>query len=54
VECGKILIELGHGESEKFAIGMMYDILSANSKDFKDLKIIKSKKGFTGWRYCID
>jgi dinuclear metal center YbgI/SA1388 family protein len=54
VECGKVLIELGHGESEKFAIWLMYDILNSNLKDYKDLKIIKSKTGYTGWRYCID
>ena len=54
VECGKVLIELGHGESEKFAIRLMYDILSSSLKDYKDLKIIKSKTGYTGWRYYID
>jgi len=54
VECGKVLIELGHGESEKFAIRLMHDILSNSLKDYKDLEIFKSKTGYTRWRYCID
>jgi len=54
VQCGKVLIELGHGESEKIAIDMMHDILVLNSKDLQGLKFIKSKNGFTGWRYYID
>lgn len=55
VESGKILIEIGHGESEKLAIDLMYDILNTyiNSANH-DLKIYKAKRGFIPWRYNLE
>ncbi len=54
-ESGKIIIEIGHGDSEKFAVDGMYDILNRYFKenDIKDIEIIKSKEGYKSWRYYI-
>lgn len=55
VESGKIVIEIGHGDSEKFAVEGMYDILNRYFKenDMKDIEVIKSKEGYKSWRYYI-
>ncbi|MBE3090246.1 MAG: Nif3-like dinuclear metal center hexameric protein, partial [Actinobacteria bacterium] len=54
-ESGKIIIEIGHGDSEKFAVEGMYDILNKYFKenDIKDIEVIKSKEGYKSWRYYI-
>lgn len=54
-ESGKIIIEIGHGDSEKFAVDGMYDILNTYFKenDIKDIEVIKSKEGYKSWRYYI-
>ena len=51
IQSGKILIELGHGESEKLAIDIIYNKLSGCLNGIKGLELIKSKYGFAGWRY---
>ncbi len=53
INSGKVVIELGHSNSEKYAID---DICSKLESYFKnqEIKIIKSKKGYTAWRYYID
>jgi len=48
---GIILVELGHAESEKLSIGLMYDMLNPKPERLKGLKFIKSKCGFVPWRY---
>jgi len=55
IESGKIIIEIGHGDSEKFAIEGMYDILNGYFKEngIEDIEIIKSKEGYKSWRYYI-
>ncbi|MCL5069518.1 MAG: Nif3-like dinuclear metal center hexameric protein [Actinobacteria bacterium] len=54
-ESGKIIIEIGHGDSEKFAVEGMYDILNRYFKEnsIKDIEVIKSKEGYKSWRYYI-
>ena len=54
-ESGKIIIEIGHGDSEKFAVEGMYDILNRYFKEnsIKDIEVIKSKEGYRSWRYYI-
>lgn len=54
-ESGKIIIEIGHGDSEKFAVDGMYDLLNRYFKenDIKDIEVIKSKEGYKSWRYYI-
>ncbi|MBE3094939.1 MAG: Nif3-like dinuclear metal center hexameric protein [Actinobacteria bacterium] len=54
-ESGKIIIEIGHGDSEKFAVEGMYDILNKYFKEngIKDIEVIKSKEGYKSWRYYI-
>lgn len=54
-ESEKIIIEIGHGDSEKFAVEGMYDILTRYFKenDIKDIEVIKSKEGYKSWRYYI-
>jgi GTP cyclohydrolase I len=54
-ESGKIIIEIGHGDSEKFAVDGMYDILNRYFKEnyIKDIEVIKSKEGYKSWRYYI-
>ena len=54
IESGKILIELGHGESEKISIDLMYDKLNSIFKTNQDLKLIKSRPGYIPWRYYIE
>jgi putative NIF3 family GTP cyclohydrolase 1 type 2 len=55
IESGKIIIEIGHGDSEKFAVEGMYDILNRYFKEngIKDIEVIKSKEGYKSWRYYI-
>ncbi len=53
INSGKIVIELGHGNSEKYAIDDIYNKLSSYFKN-KKIKILKSKMGYTVWRYYID
>ena len=50
-ERGIVVVEIGHGESEKLAIDGIYNILKGR---FKELKIKKSKTGFKPWRYHIE
>jgi len=60
-ESGKILVELGHGESEKPAMHGMYlkvknfidSYFSGFSEDDK-INLIKSRTGFEPWRYYIE
>jgi GTP cyclohydrolase I len=54
-ESGKIIIEIGHGDSEKFAVEGMYDILNRYFKEngIKDIEVIKSEEGYKSWRYYI-
>lgn len=54
-ESGKTIIEIGHGDSEKFAVDGMYDLLNRYFKenDIKDIEVIKSKEGYKSWRYYI-
>jgi len=54
-ESGKIIIEIGHGDSEKFAVEGMYDILNMYFKEngIKEIEVIKSKEGYKSWRYYI-
>ncbi|MCL4417583.1 MAG: Nif3-like dinuclear metal center hexameric protein [Actinobacteria bacterium] len=54
-ESGKIIIEIGHGDSEKFAVEGMCDILNKYFKEngIKDIEVIKSKEGYKSWRYYI-
>jgi len=54
-ESGKIIIEVGHGDSEKFAVEGMYDILNRYFKEngIKDIEVIKSEEGYKSWRYYI-
>jgi len=54
-ESEKIIIEIGHGDSEKFAVDGMYDILNKYFKEngIKDIEVIKSKEGYKSWRYYI-
>jgi putative NIF3 family GTP cyclohydrolase 1 type 2 len=54
-ESEKIIIEIGHGDSEKFAVEGMYDILNRYFKEngIKDIEVIKSKEGYKSWRYYI-
>jgi dinuclear metal center YbgI/SA1388 family protein len=61
VENGKILIELGHGESEKPAMKGMYikmknyfDSYFAGPRVREKIKLIKSSIGFEPWRYYIE
>ncbi len=50
-EKGIIVVEIGHGESEKIAIDGIYSILTER---FKGLEIMKCKTGFKPWRYHIE
>jgi len=54
-ESGKIVIEIGHGCIEKWAICDMYDKLKKffQIKEVK-MEIVKSKAGYAAWRYYID
>lgn len=54
-ESGKLIIVLGHGNSEKFAVDDIYNKLK---KYFKENKIkagiLKSKRGYNLWRYEVE
>jgi dinuclear metal center YbgI/SA1388 family protein len=50
-EKGIIVVEIGHGESEKIAINGIYSVLTDR---FKELKTVKSQTGFKPWRYYIE
>jgi len=53
-ESGKIVVEIGHGFSEKWAIEGMYNKLSAYLKKEKiDISLSKNKNGYSLWRYYI-
>lgn len=53
-ELGKLIIELGHAESELFAISHIYEILKdINNKMHLGLKILKSNYKELSWRYFI-
>jgi len=54
-DSGKIIIEIGHGDSEKFAVDGMYAILNKYFKEnrIEDIEVIKSKEGYKPWRYYI-
>lgn len=54
IQSGKIVIELGHGESEKIAIDIIYDMLFSRLSESEGLKLIKSKNGYAGWRYFFE
>ena len=54
VQQGKILLELGHGESEKLAIDIMHKKLKEHFISSDEVKIIKSKTGYIPWRYGIE
>ena len=56
IESGKIIVELGHSESEKFAIDDMYYKLKNyfEYKNLEKIKIIKSVVGYEPWRYYIE
>ncbi len=50
----KVVVELGHGISEKWAIEGMYDKLRAYfAKEKIDIGLSKSKNGYHVWRYDI-
>ncbi|MCE5330312.1 Nif3-like dinuclear metal center hexameric protein, partial [bacterium] len=53
-EIGKLVIELGHGESELFAVSHIHEILSGLSNRMHlGLKILKSNNKELPWRYFI-
>lgn len=53
-EGGKIIAVIGHGTSEKYAIGGIYDRLVSFFKDNNiDMDVSKSKSGYWVWRYDI-
>jgi len=55
IESGKILVEVGHGCSEKWAVCDMYEKLKEFSKLQKiKIEIIKSKLSHIAWRYYIE
>jgi len=61
VESGKILVEIGHGESERLAVEGMYLKLSdffnkhfSGNEEGERINIIKSKNAFVPWRYYIE
>jgi dinuclear metal center YbgI/SA1388 family protein len=56
IESVKILIEIGHYESEKLAIEDIYEKLLVYFKknNFKNIKFIKTKVKNSSWRYYID
>ena len=56
IESGKIIVELGHCESEKYAIDDMYSKLKNyfEYKNLEKIKIIKSRVGYEPWRYYIE
>jgi len=55
IESGKILVEIGHGCSEKWAVCDMYEKLKEFSKLQKiKIEIIKSKLSHIAWRYYIE
>ena len=55
IENGKIVVDIGHGESEKLAIDNIYKKLRDYFKknNFR-ISLIKSKVGFNEWGYCIE
>ncbi len=55
VENGKLLIEIGHLESEKLAIDNMHDKISKMFKEFGErINLLKADSGILGWRYSIE
>jgi dinuclear metal center YbgI/SA1388 family protein len=56
IESGKILIEIGHYESEKLAIDDIYEklLIYFKKNNINNLKIIKTKIENSSWRYYID
>ncbi len=55
IESGKILVAVGHGNSESLAITGMSDRLEEFLKKEKiKIDILKSKYGYKSWRYQID
>lgn len=55
IDSGKIIIEIGHGCSEKWAIDDMYNKLKEFFAVQKvEIDVIKSKAGYTSWRYYVD
>ena len=55
IENGKIVVDIGHGESEKLAIDNIYKKLRDYFKknNFR-ISLIKSKVGFNEWGYYIE
>jgi dinuclear metal center YbgI/SA1388 family protein len=53
-ESGKVYIEIGHGESEKIAIDLLYKLAGRAVKMEKDFKLYRTKTGFLPWRYYIE
>ncbi|MGM0368150.1 MAG: Nif3-like dinuclear metal center hexameric protein [Actinomycetota bacterium] len=53
INSGKVVVALGHSNSEKYAIDDIYSKLESYFKN-QEIKIVKSKKGYTTWRYYID
>jgi len=53
-ESGKIIVEMGHGDSERCAIDGMHSRLSGYfKKENIDISLTKSKRGYCLWRYHI-
>jgi len=54
-EFGKVVIEIGHAESEIFAVNHIFNLLNdINQNENLNLNIIKSKNNSSLWRYLIE
>lgn len=55
VDSGKIIVEIGHSCSEKFAIENMYKKFKKFFKEKKiEVEVLESKVGYSSWRYYVD
>jgi dinuclear metal center YbgI/SA1388 family protein len=54
-EKGNMVIEIGHLESEKLAIGHMHDKIREMFEEIgKKINLLKADSGILGWRYSIE